>query len=522
MRRTKWTREIIIKQVQEWHAAGVPVKWLWRNDQSLTASAAILFGSWRGALEAAGFQSVRPRRSREEVIEEMRECRRSRRRLSDKLRSAAIRKFGSIGQAYVAAGLQSPRRPHSLPLRNWTPAQTITAIRDRHNSGKSLTATWREDPALFSAARRIHGHWTAAVRAAGLAPPTIERLSAVEVLHRIQERQRTGSPLSNMDLHDPRLALAASRHFGGWSKALSAAGVVTTIPVRWSKRKVVEGMRARHQRGEALCTTWKEDKLLFAAATRYFGSWSNAMRAASFEPIHRERWSKDRVIERLQAWAARGEIRQLRKIDPCLSAAAFRFFGSHQAALEAASLEPARRIWTEARVVATIQDHYVAGAPLHSARLIERSLVAAAKRRFGSWPAAIEAAGLHNKIALKELPRRWSRELVIQEILAWHRSGRSLAEIHCSNRSLNRAAKKWFGSWRAALRAAGLDSKRRAWSKQAVIDEILDRYRDGRPLSSDHPSNTNLASAARRYLGSWRDAIAAAGVQSQRAKSKGA
>ena len=520
MRRTKWTKEIIIKQLQEWHAAGVPVKSLWRQDQPLASSAAVIFGSWRKALEAAGFQSVRRRWSRKQIIEELRECRRNQRPIGEKLRSAANGEFGSIAHAYAAAGVQSRRKPQ--PLQVWTLACTVAAIRDRHKSGRKLSTTHREDPSLYTAAKRHHGSWTAALTAAGLKPVGVERLSATEVIRRIQERQRSGCPLSNMEMHDPRLAQSALQHFGRWSKALLAAGVETTVRSRWSKRIVIEEIRSRQQRGEALSKTWREDERLFAAATRHFGSWADAMRAAGFEPIPRERWSQRRVLERLQAWASRGGTRRRQRADHNLTAAACRLFGSYQAALKAAGLEPSQRFWTESRVVAKIQDRYIAGAPLTAPALVERSLAVAAKRRFGSWPAAVEAAGLSDKIAFKKPLCCWSQELVIREILAWHESGRPLTAVHRDSKPLSSAANNWFGSWRAALLAAGLTTTRRTWSKQAVIDEIFDRYRNGRSLRSNESSNINLVAAAQRYFGSWRKAKAAAGIQPQRAKSKGA
>jgi len=75
---------------------------------------------------------------------------------------------------------------------------------------------------------------------------------------------------------------------------------------------------------------------------------------------------------------------------------------------------------------------------------------------------------------------------------------------------------------RGKLLLAGFAATRRSRSKQAVIDEILDRYHAGRSLSSGRAENTNLAAVAIRYFGSWRQAIAAAGLPSQRTDNKGA
>lgn len=40
---------------------------------------------------------------------------------------------------------------------------------------------------------------------------------------------------------------------------------------------------------------------------RHFGGWRQAMRAAGFEPIKAESWSKQRIVERLRAWAERSD-----------------------------------------------------------------------------------------------------------------------------------------------------------------------------------------------------------------------
>jgi len=148
------------------------------------------------------------------------------------------------------------------------------------------------------------------------------------------------------------------------------------------------------------------------AALTHFGGWGNAIRAAGFQPPPRERWSKKRVLERLHAWHEHCGASNLRDVDPNLSAAAARMFGSYHAALEAAGIEPPTRYWTDARVLAAIQDRYIAGNPLHIEGLGDLRLSQAAKRLFGSWQAAVEAAGLIGKIPIKKPLRRWTPEQV--------------------------------------------------------------------------------------------------------------
>jgi len=163
----------------------------------------------------------------------------------------------------------------------------------------------------------------------------------------------------------------------------------------------------------------------------------------------------------------------------------------------------------------------VAGHQRHIDGLGDLRLANAARRRFGSWKVAVEAAGLTGKITVKKPLRRWSRESVIAEIQNWHRSGRALTSISKDNQSLYCAAKTWFGSWRAALSAAGFQSSHRVWSKELIIDEIRKRSHEGVSLSSGDVANRNLAAVAYRHFGSWRKAIDAAGVLSCRSQREG-
>ena len=90
------------------------------------------------------------------------------------------------------------------------------------------------------------------------------------------------------------------------------------------------------------------------------------MTAAGQKPIKREIWSERRVIELdLQAWEAKFGNSNVRDSDPNLADAATRLFGKLDTALEAAGVDPPPRRWTDARVIAAMQDRYVNGGPVH-------------------------------------------------------------------------------------------------------------------------------------------------------------
>jgi hypothetical protein len=321
---------------------------------------------------------------------------------------------------------------------------------------------------------------------------------------------------------NPRLYQSARKHFGGWRLAIQAAGIEAGVPQRWNNVRIINAIRRLHSQGTPLTRVWREDKNLYRAAFRVFGSWKEAMRAAGYTRQIRERWTKHRVIERLQVCDQRRADRTIRDLDPGLCAAAARLFGSYDAALEAAGVDPPPRRWTKARVTAAIQDRYIRGKPKHIEGLGDPYLANAAKRFFGSWQAAVKAAGLAGRIPIKKPLRRWSKEEVVREIQKWHDSGGRLEDVSKLDQSLCGAAKTWFGSWRAAVQAAGFQTAHRSWTKQSIVAEIRNRVQNGRSLSSHEPSNRSLVMVAYRHFGSWRAALQAAGVEKPQRGRKGA
>jgi HNH endonuclease len=148
---------------------------------------------------------------------------------------------------------------------------------------------------------------------------------------------------------------------------------------------------------------------LLRAATRYFGSWKNAVEYAGldYDRIRRYRvWTTERIIERIQQYHREGRDLSWRHVstvlDPPLAAAAIRphRFGSWERALEAAGLDyrtiRRHRRWDPDEVVEELRRLHSEGASLRVTDAAEQcpALVAAARRRFDGWYEAVEAAGL--------------------------------------------------------------------------------------------------------------------------------
>ncbi|MEX2112843.1 MAG: hypothetical protein WD845_06625 [Pirellulales bacterium] len=307
--------------------------------------------------------------------------------------------------------------------------------------------------------------------------------------------------------------VAAQKRFGGWRHALLAAGLPAKPRQRWTRHRVLDEMQLRHRRGLPLSQTWRDDESLFRAATYRFGSWNDALRAAGLEFACQRSWSPDLVLDGLRACYGRKQY-YINAADPTLSLMARHYFESLKNACEAAGLPPRPGRWTKQRVIDTIQDRYVRGMARALPGFKDKALAEAATRYFGSWWAAVTAAGLSDRVPKPRVPRRWSRQMVIDAIQDWHRQGVPLASLHKQDVPLYGAVKRHFGSWGRAVLAAGLNPGTHALTRHYVIHEIRSRHQQGLTLDSGIVARDNptLAEAAKRRFGNWRNAVKAAGI----------
>lgn len=186
LQRPRWTRARIIAQIKQARRAGTDLHWsavTRRGDElSRAAFAALqerLFGSWVRALHAAGLDAddiARYRNwNRNTVAFELR----SRAQDGDSLSSgalqkddpglhaAAIRYFENYDAALRAAKLEPA--DHRL-RRSWNKRDIVAALKKCHRDGMRISDTQirRNNGALYGAAVRLFGSFTAARQAAGL------------------------------------------------------------------------------------------------------------------------------------------------------------------------------------------------------------------------------------------------------------------------------------------------------------------------------------------------------------------
>lgn len=296
-----------------------------------------------------------------------------------------------------------------------------------------------------------------------------------------------------------------------------------------SKEDVIERIRYMAKLGSSLKRAEVRDlhPELFAAARRRFGWWRNAILASGVDGDkvwHYRHWTATRVLQTIQKYTLQGiplNYRSVHQVDKGILDGAKRLFGSWDAALREAGYDPAsirllRRPWTRESVVDLIRTRAKTKLPLGSS-FVSDSVRKASYRLFGSWTVAVRSAGVPYRPV--RLPK-WTEVSVVEAILDRQLANRPLnaGAVAKHRASLYCGARRCFGNWAAALRAAGVDPaavrKRHGfWTHEEVIKELRrcsHQVRDPRSSSWYPPP---LMQAALRRFGSWQKALRAAGIQ---------
>ena len=211
---------------------------------------------------------------------------------------------------------------------------------------------------------------------------------------------------------------------------------------------------------------------LLRLAVKIFGRWSTAVRSAGVDyerHMRFARWSTTRVVSRIKERRRAGEslrYRDVEREDCGLLNAARRYYSSWNDALRAAGVDPEKTSavvhWSRKRIVAEIKALQKARKPLNTAsmRTINSGLLSAARRHFGAWERALKAAGCDVSRIRKR--RDWDRRSVAAEIRRLRKRGESLnvATARETHSGLVWAARHYYGTWDRALKAAGMDPKK--------------------------------------------------------------
>ena len=194
----------------------------------------------------------------------------------------------------------------------------------------------------------------------------------------------------------------------------------------------------------------------------------------------------------------------------------------------------AAQVWTPELILDGIQRLARKGGPLSHGSVVGANprLLYAAERLFGSWSAALAAAGVNlaevrseSKARRAEKITKWSPESIVDQIKKLASSGERVTGLAVRLRypSLYYAAvsDRYFGGWSAALAAAGLERDRTrtradsldAWQSTLLLDRILELKRKFGDLSGDLARTVcpEIVEAAERRFGDWGSAMQLAG-----------
>lgn len=312
-----------------------------------------------------------------------------------------------------------------------------------------------------------------------------------------------------------------------------------------SRKKVIAALRDRMLQGKTIQArrVRQENVSLAEAVTRYFGSFAAAHAHFRLHPPRETPWyraEKAAIIAEIRRRHAAGKSLSLKKIVREHRGTAFlnrtrTLFGRWTKAVIAAGFEPyegAHSPWPgadRAAIITEIRRRKRAGKSLIAKKIGRekwgKPLVERAGELFGSWSAAMRAAGL---LPNKQARTAWA-EADRAAIIAWiqrrERNGEPLRLIQVRRaqhtRALLNRCDKLFGSWNAALLAAGSKPSRenspwRHADKAAVIAEICQRKRMGKSLIAKEVDRDKwgnpLVKRARVLFGCWRNALLAAGI----------
>jgi hypothetical protein len=166
---------------------------------------------------------------------------------------------------------------------------------------------------------------------------------------------------------------------------------------------------------------------------------------------------------------------------------------------------------------------FEAGENLNYAAVAQEqvALLRAATRYFGSWRLAVEFSGLNYDDIRRY--KTWSRDRIVERINELYERGEDLSWRHVSTQvdpQLAAAAtkRKHFGSWRNAVASAGLDygkiRRYREWDADTITQKLRELHEQGIDLNAKNMEeyDITLITAARRRFDSWDRALTAAGL----------
>lgn len=572
-----WTPEYVLDRIAELHRLNFPLNLYWatNHEQSLAGKAILYFGSWDEALRRIDLDPARIRLARPtehltaaQVIARLKKRRDEGLPLNSgalqkedmPLQNAVWKYFGSHERALSAASIDPARvRKVKTYKRKEIAAFFAEARRIAGLRGEAHRVAWlrfRDKHSGLVAAGHRFGGWKDVAAKIGV---PMERLvwkrfgNREDVMAALRERAAQGRSLQAQRVVEEDLSLrtAVLKYLGGFEEVYRQFEINPPRESRWcraDKAAILAELRRRQIAQEPL--SWrkilpaKEGPAFLNRAQSLFGTWSGALAAAGMDPFGgaKSPWptadkaallAEIRRRESARESLGYGQVATGKWGQPLLKRSEV-LFGSWNTALLAAGIEPegGRSPWVaanKAAILAEIRRRTSAGETLGSSEVAKEKWGRGLRQRttnlFGSWNAALVAAGVEPVRANSPWPRA-DEATVLAEIRRRKRAGQSLQTRKIESAKwghpLMKRAKVLFGSWGAALLAAGVElpaGLKSPWpkaNKAAIRAEIRRRRMMGEALSYSKVGaemwGSPLLHRAETLFGSWTVALLVAGV----------
>lgn len=358
--------------------------------------------------------------------------------------------------------------------------------------------------------------------------------SRSEVLDEVRRLGKAGTFSSNripQSLHH-----AILKHWPSLQAARREAQLPELPRGKWTRETVLEALRAVDRAGVKMSQRGIIDSGasfggagLVAAALTTFGSFAKARAAAGIEAPPkprgggRIRWDAPLVISEIRRRHREGETLAMGKVRGSLVTTARRFFGTWEEAIEAAGFRyddiRLARQYSDEELLARLRQT-AAENPLWNRARLKRSRSLLVKR-FGSIDAALKKAGIDNW-PRTDIRRYLTRDEVIARLQARAAtdSDMSTAALAKDELPLYASILRRFDSVWDAFRAAGLpfDNAPHSWTPDRILETLRTRHSLGQSLTAKDLArevSTGLQSAIARVFGGLPQACREAGVPYQ-------
>jgi hypothetical protein len=238
----------------------------------------------------------------------------------------------------------------------------------------------------------------------------------------------------------------------------------SVLGVHSTAAETLAALRAAHDRHGMTVPVTSLPVGLYAAVLQHFGSIAVARQQLGIAPPDRARvWSRAKVLAELRRLFRSGvslSSTNLRRYRGLSGAITNHVGGLRKARALAGLPAPERKLtmpanaWDDLEVVRAIEQRAKNGEPL-AASQVPSALYSAARKYWGSWARAVEAAGL-DYATIRRVRGAWTRAEIVEELRRMRVAHPAMTRSELSQSSLGQVCENEFGSIDRALDAAGV------------------------------------------------------------------